>query len=55
MDSRPAVPLLIQQNVVYRGLPYQPLGDIYTQVQHTSLKVSANVSHNPKEVSLSHV
>jgi hypothetical protein len=36
-------------NRFYRGLPYQPLGDIYIQIQQTSLKVSANDNRNPKK------
>jgi len=55
MDSRPAVSLLIEKNVVFRDLPYQLLGDIYIQIQQTSVKVSANVNHNPKKFALSHL
>jgi hypothetical protein len=54
MDSRPAVPVLIGQTVLNRGLPYQRLGDIYIEIQQNSLNVSANVNHNPKKYALSH-
>ena len=50
MDSRPAVFLLISQNVVYRGLPCQPLGDIYVELQPTSLKLLSTVNLNHKKI-----